>query len=472
MEEIKSDVFISFKNHDFEGRVTIDTKIGEEIYNELTSRNIATFYSNSSLLSLGQAVYKRAIDEALENTKVLVVVSSKKEFLESEWVKYEWESFHQDMLSGLKKHCQIVTVFSDMGRENIPRSLRDFQKFPLEARDYKAIADFVENALAAYNKKMQAAKAPTDDLTMLQAVNIVAKPTKKIRWSLYQSDSDKEYERLNIQAKNTHECDMSVLNKLISGMDKKPIWILDLGCAYNFVGNMRFGKMDNVKVLGIDFSEKCIDYAKSHSDSNKFIFRIMDMESEDFEYVLKETMNELGIEKFDIMFGALLLLHLKKPVAVLKKLRKFLSPDGYIVMRGSDDGSVLALNDDGVIQQIVDKCNTTVGFSDRQNGRKLYHQLVSAGYVDVKVETFLKDLSGKSIDERDEIFFERFSYRVNNFEKISNADPTNKQKKDDYMFMKYALQELETIFSNQDFWYCEHDFIAIAKVRKPKTFDY
>lgn len=472
MEEIKSDVFISFKNHDFEGRETIDTRIAEEIYNELTSRKIDTFYSSSSLLSLGQSVYKRAIDDALEKTKILVVVSSKKEFLESEWVKYEWESFHQDILSGLKKHCQIVTVFSDIERENIPRSLRDFQKFSLEPCDYKGVVDFVENALKTCYKKMQAEKAPIEDLSMLEPVNIVTKPTKKIRWSLYQSDADKEYERLNIQAKNTHECDMSVLNRLIGKMDKKPIWILDLGCAYNFVGNMRFGKMENVKVLGIDFSEKCIKYAVEHSDPNKFVFKLMDMESEYFEYDLRNVMDELGIEKFDIMFGALLLLHLKKPVAVLKKLRKFLAQDGYIVMRGSDDGSVLALNDDGIIQQIVDKCNTTVGFSDRQNGRKLYHQLVSAGYVDVKVETFLKDLSGKSVDERDEIFFERFSYRINNFEKIMKADPTNNDKKSDYMFMKYALQELEGIFSNQDFWYCEHDFIAIAKVGRPRIFSY
>ena len=178
---------------------------------------------------------------------------------------------------------------------------------------------------------------------------------------------------------------------------------------------------------------------------------------------LHEVMESLNIEKFDIMFGALLLLHLKKPVTVLKKLRKFLADDGYMVVRGSDDGSVIALNDDGLVRKIIDKCNNTVGFSDRQNGRKLYNQLVSAGYKDVKVETFLKDLSGKDIDDRDELFFERFSYRINYYDKILKADPTNEQKRSDYLFMKYALEELEEIFANQDFWYCEHDFIAYGK---------
>ena len=101
----------------------------------------------------------------------------------------------------------------------------------------------------------------------------------------------------------------------------------------------------------------------------------------------------------------------------------------------------------------------------RQNGRKLYNQLASAGYKDVKVETFIKDLSGKDAEERDEIFFERFSYRINNFKKILDADPTNEIKRNDYLFMKYALDELEEMFNNLDFWYCEHDFIAYAKVK-------
>jgi hypothetical protein len=29
--------------------------------------------------------------------------------------------------------------------------------------------------------------------------------------------------------------------------------------------------------------------------------------------------------------------------------------------------------------------------------------------------------------------------------------------------MKYALEELEEMFSTHDFWYCEHDFIAYGK---------
>ena len=461
-QKLQAEVFISFKNSDFSGNPTRDSVIAKNLYEELASRKVAVFYSNSSLLTLGQSVYKKSIDEALETTKVLVVVSTDVNFLMSEWVKYEWESFHQDILSGMKKQAQIVPYFGDFSREQIPRSLRDFQTFHVDTHTVSAVADFVQNILA----NLQNEQAKASEFSTAEKLNVKSKVTAaKVRQSLYTSDSDREYERLKVQCKNTHACDMAVLEKVRAELPNRPLWILDLGCAYNYVGNMRFGKMPNVSVLGIDIADKCLQYAKEHSDPEKFVFRKLDLEDVMMEDNLQQIMDELGIEKFDVMFGALLTLHLKKPVTVLKHLRKFIAPDGYMILRGSDDGSVLALNDNGLVGKIIEKCGATVGFSDRQNGRKLYHQLESAGYRDIKVESFIKDLSGKDIDERDEIFFERFSYRVNNFRKIMEADPMNEVKRNDFLFMKYALEELEEMFTNHDFWYCEHDFVAWAKVK-------
>ena len=460
--DIQTDVFISFKNSDFSGSRTQDSILAKQLYDELVSRNIMVFFSNATLLSLGQSVYKKSIDEALEHASILVVISSDIEYLNSEWVKYEWESFHHDILSGLKRHAQIIPYFGNFTREQTPRSLRDFQTFNIENHTVLDVADFISNALATIQSEKTCSLEISDDRIIKIKRDVTS---EKMRKSLYTSDTDREYERLMVQCKNTHECDMAVLNKIISSIERRPLWILDLGCAYNYVGNMRFGNMPDVRVLGIDISDKCLEHAKSHSDSNKFLFRKLDLENSTMEDELRSIMSEIGITHFDIMFGALLLLHLKKPVMVLKSLRKFLASDGYIVLRGSDDGSVLAVNDNGLVGKIVEKCHTTVGFSDRQNGRKLYYQLESAGYKDIHLETFIKDLSGKDVDERDEIFFERFSYRINNFYKIMNADPANESKRTDYLFMKYALEELEEIFTHHDFWYCEHDFIAYAKAK-------
>lgn len=460
MEAIKTEVFISFKNTDFSGNLTPDRDIAQHLYDELHARGIPTFFSDATLLTLGQSIYKRAIDEALETTKVMVVIATNKDFLESQWVKYEWESFHQDILSGMKKNAQIIPYVAQLSREQTPRSLRDFQTFQIGVHDANAVADFVVQALET-TKQSDNAMAEFSNAERMHAKSEIA--SKRVRQSLYSSDTNKEYDRLRVQSKNTHACDMSVINKVRAELPDRPLWILDIGCAYNFVGNMRFGDMENVRVLGIDISEKCLQYAEKHSDLNKFTFRRIDLEAPDFDEQLREIMFELDIEAFDIMFGALVFHHLKKPITVLKRLRRLLADDGYMIVRGSDDGSVIALNDDGLTQKIIDKCINTVGFSDRRNGRKLYNQLANAGYRDIKVETSLKDISNLSIDGRDEIFFERFSYRINYFQKILDADPNNQQKRNDYLFMKYALEELEEMFSEHDFWYCEHDFIAYGK---------
>ncbi len=452
------EVFISFKNSDFSGNVTRDSVIARGLYDALTIRGISAFYSNASLLSLGQATYKKSINDALESAKVLVVVSSNVAFLNSEWVKYEWDSFHNDILSGMKPDAQIVPYLGNFSREETPRDLRDYQTFSIDSHSESDVADFVQNIINNISGTRSCVNSKSEDM-----IGIKSKlSSNKVRQSLYASDADEEIRRLKVQCRNTHECDMAVLNKVIPDYDR-PRWVLNLGCAYNYVGRMRFGKMPNVKVLGIDISDKCLEYAVKNSDPDKFVFRKLDLEDDMMAEQLQDIMDELGIEHFDVMFGALLLLHLKKPVAVLKRLRRFLAKDGFMVVRGSDDGSVMALNDDGLVDKIIQKCHTTVGFSDRQNGRKLYHQLESAGYKDIKFESFIKDLSGKDIDERDEIFFERFSYRINNFRKISEADPANIEKREDYRYMKYALEELEEIFTRHDFWYCEHDFIAYGK---------
>lgn len=465
MQELHTEVFISFKNSDFSGNPTRDSKIAQALYEELTGRGVAAFFSNATLMSLGQSVYKRAIDEALEQAKVLIIVASTVEFLTSEWVKYEWESFHSDILSGMKQNAMIVPYMGNISRENTPRSLRDFQTFNIDHHDVAAVADFAEAALRNIQNsapEQQTARASSSVLKDLHST-----PDNLARASVYASDADKEHERLLVQSRNTHAIDMLVLDKLIAEISAKrtPVWILDFGCAYNFVGNMRFGNLPNVRVLGIDISEKCLQYAEKTSDPNIFSFRQVNVEDENFEFIMRGIMNELGIERFDIIFGALVIHHLKKPISALKKMRRILAKDGYMVLRGSDDGSVLATGDDGIVEKIIQKCMTTVGFSDRKNGRKLHGQLQAAGYTDIHVETVLKDLTGLDIDERDEYFFERFSYRINYFKKIMEADPHNQMKRDDYLFMKYALEELEEIFSNPDFWYCEHDFIAYARAR-------
>jgi len=96
------DVFISFKNLDEKGVPTRDAALANEVYNFLTSKGLNVFISTVTLESLGVSNYKKAIDEALDAASIMVAVGTSTENLNSEWVRYEWDGFYNDILSGVK----------------------------------------------------------------------------------------------------------------------------------------------------------------------------------------------------------------------------------------------------------------------------------------------------------------------------------------------------------------------------------
>ena len=174
-------------------------------------------------------------------------------------------------------------------------------------------------------------------------------------------------------------------------------------------------------------------------------------------------MQKYGIESFDIIFSSLVIHHLKNPNKFLKRVRRYLSKDGYIILRGSDDGSIVSINDDGLIQKIVDLHMSTPGVSDRHNGRKIYAQLLSSGYKNVKMMNYVKEISGMDIDERNDIFEERFAYRRNYLKALCDKNPFDMEKKNNLEYMDFALECLENKFSEDAFWYCEIDFVGVAQ---------
>jgi len=52
------------------------------------------------------------------------VVSTVPEHLESQWVRYEWESFVNDILSGRKKNGRIFSYIDGFSADRLPRPLR------------------------------------------------------------------------------------------------------------------------------------------------------------------------------------------------------------------------------------------------------------------------------------------------------------------------------------------------------------
>ena len=447
------DVFISFKNLDADGNRTEDSFIAERLYELFKEQGLNVFYSNKVLNELGAASYKKEIEEALENSSVLVSVATKKEFLESQWVAYERESFHNDILSGRKVKACIVPFLKGITGLDVPRSLRNYQTFQIGISSNGEVVDFVKKFLKSEDKK-ESFDFHKEEISLITGKHL----------SSYKAENKSELKRLRIQAINTREPDQNAIKYVLDHMpQKEQLSILDMGCAYGFVTKDRFAKIANAKVIGVDRSEILIDYAKENSMFNGASYYVLDLEDEEVIDNLYEIMQKENIEKFDIIFASLVIHHLKNPNKLLRNIRKVLADDGYIIIRGSDDGSIVTYNDDGLIQKVVDLHLSCDGISDRLNGRKIYSQLVSSGYKNVKMINWVKEVSGMDLDERNEIFIERFSYRKNYIKTQCEKDPYNAANRKKLEEMEYLLSELENKFSEESFWYSEIDFVGVAQ---------
>lgn len=444
------EVFISFKNRDFDGNPSLDSQIAEQLYDEFMNHGISAFFSNVKLLELGAAAYKSSIERAMDTARVMIVVGSELSFLETEWVTYERDSFHNDILSGLKKNACIIPYLGSIEGGKIPRSLRGYETFSISTHTPQDVVRFAINFL---NKTRDA----LDDSPKERSIS-----TGKIA-STYKPDGGKEFRRLRIQAKNTRPADMPAINYAVEKIGKKDIKILDVGCAYGFVTKDRFSSIEGAFTVGVDINETCLNYAKEHNSSENMVYEPLQLESEDLEDDLYRIMDKYNIESFDIIFASLVIHHLKNPNKFLKRMRRFLNKDGYIIIRGSDDGSVLSINDDGLVQKIIDLHLSTEGISDRANGRKIYSQLMSSGYKNVKMMNYVKEISGLDIDERNDIFEERFAYRRNYLKTLCDRNPYDMEKRNNLEYMDFALECLENKFSEDQFWYCEIDFVGIAQ---------
>lgn len=141
----KYEVFISYRNTN-NGMQTEDSMIARELYEVLSANGIKTFFSGQSLAVLGADRYKEMIDRALDDCIILIVVGTSLENIQSNWVKYEWDSFFNDILIE-KKRGRIFSYIDKMNPHDLPRTLRNLQCFEKKFSSLDSIVKYVKNAL-------------------------------------------------------------------------------------------------------------------------------------------------------------------------------------------------------------------------------------------------------------------------------------------------------------------------------------
>lgn len=118
---MKYDVFISSKSEDY--------GLAEKIYDFLTDSGLDVFLASRELDRLGESEYSLAIDDAIDNSKHLIVVATSVDNINSKWVKYEWNTFSNDLKSGYRSGNIITILSHDIELRKLPASLRHQQSF-------------------------------------------------------------------------------------------------------------------------------------------------------------------------------------------------------------------------------------------------------------------------------------------------------------------------------------------------------
>lgn len=122
------DVFICFKKtHLDSDMVTNEYDLANEIYNGISDK-YKVFYSEKSLKGIRIREYEPNIYYGLHTAKVMILICSKKEFLESHWMKNEWKRFLEiNKNSPVGSKCIIPVFMGNFTPDDLPTELAHLQ---------------------------------------------------------------------------------------------------------------------------------------------------------------------------------------------------------------------------------------------------------------------------------------------------------------------------------------------------------
>jgi len=129
-------IFISSKSEDFD--------YPQQVYTFLKERGYNVFFSEETLADQGISDYRKGIDRALDVSKHMIVLTSKKEYVEGDWVEAEWGLFINEKRSGRKLGNIVTLINGGMQIEDLPSSLRYYEVIPFDPKSFEKILKYLK----------------------------------------------------------------------------------------------------------------------------------------------------------------------------------------------------------------------------------------------------------------------------------------------------------------------------------------
>lgn len=448
--DMQVDIFISYKATD-SGATTEDALRAEALYRALVQKGYRVFFSKESIPNGGSGDFHKEIDAALDAAKLLVVVATKVEYVNSRWVEYEWKSFNADILSNIKTDAQIITYTGGVDTRLLPRVLRYSQNFAFD--DLATLLVFVDSV---FQKKQDAPSAVMQDLSLPCGTT----PD----YTFYNSAWSGEFDVLKIRSLRNYALDISAIESAKNEMKREKYNVLVVGCAYGHVAQTRFGLDDAVEnVICIDRNPAVLERAREiYRDYPHMKFFEVDVEKDSYLPTMAKIFSELGIASVDMVFSTELLRYLNNPSAFIRNSRKLLNQGGMLLLREGDDENKMSYPDhENVLQSIIRKSSTLHGMPNYRIGRELPLLLGNNGFSVFDILSDMQCTVGLSFEEKEDFFKASFACRRTLAENLAAAKEGSEQREIDEFCA--LIDRFEAMFYEINFWYTEFSLLCIGK---------
>ena len=124
-DENPYDIFICYKETDFNGARTVDSVWAQDTYDALTARGYKVFFSRITLEDKLGTQYEPYIFAALNSARVMLAFGSCEEYYNAVWVKNEWRRFWK--LTAADRTKVLIPCFKDMNPAALPDEFRGLQ---------------------------------------------------------------------------------------------------------------------------------------------------------------------------------------------------------------------------------------------------------------------------------------------------------------------------------------------------------
>lgn len=128
-EEKPYDIFISYKETDEFGDRTRDSVVAQDIYDALTTDGYRVFLSRVTLSNFIGKEYEPYIYSALYTSKIMILISTDINYINSVWVKNEWSRFLNMMINDHSKI--LIPCYKDIDPYDLPKEIRNKQGLDL-----------------------------------------------------------------------------------------------------------------------------------------------------------------------------------------------------------------------------------------------------------------------------------------------------------------------------------------------------